>query len=89
MVKLVPSKKLAQNKQLVHLARLVTGRAKLYSCQKTRELFQRAESLSPIGPLVQKRKIGERVLFGAHTGYYLPFKRRSENKSNAGRRADV
>lgn len=27
-----------------------------------------------IGPLVDKRKIGERVLFGAHTGYYLPFK---------------
>jgi co-chaperonin GroES (HSP10) len=26
------------------------------------------------GPLVTKREIGERVLFGAHTGYYLPFK---------------
>lgn len=27
-----------------------------------------------IGPKCSVRKIGERVLFGAHTGYYLPFK---------------
>lgn len=27
-----------------------------------------------IGPEVTTRSIGERVLFGAHTGYYLPFK---------------
>lgn len=27
-----------------------------------------------IGPACTKRKINERVLFGAHTGYYLPFK---------------
>lgn len=27
-----------------------------------------------VGPLCRVRKIGERVLFGAHTGYYLPFK---------------
>jgi hypothetical protein len=27
-----------------------------------------------VGPAVTKRKIGERVLFGAHTGYFLPFK---------------
>jgi len=27
-----------------------------------------------LGPLATKRKLGERVLFGAHTGYYLPFK---------------
>lgn len=27
-----------------------------------------------LGPLCTKRRIGERVLFGAHTGYYLPFK---------------
>lgn len=27
-----------------------------------------------IGPLCKIRNIGERVLFGAHTGYYLPFK---------------
>lgn len=27
-----------------------------------------------IGPSCKTRKIGERVLFGAHTGYYLPFK---------------
>lgn len=27
-----------------------------------------------IGPLCKIREIGERVLFGAHTGYYLPFK---------------
>ena len=27
-----------------------------------------------IGPECKVRKIGERVLFGAHTGYYLPFK---------------
>jgi co-chaperonin GroES (HSP10) len=27
-----------------------------------------------IGPEVTLRKIGERVLFGAHTGYFLPFK---------------
>lgn len=27
-----------------------------------------------IGPLCKTREIGERVLFGAHTGYYLPFK---------------
>lgn len=27
-----------------------------------------------IGPGVTKRQIGERVLFGAHTGYFLPFK---------------
>jgi len=26
------------------------------------------------GPKVKTRRIGERVLFGAHTGYYLPFK---------------
>lgn len=26
------------------------------------------------GPNCKTRKIGERVLFGAHTGYYLPFK---------------
>lgn len=26
------------------------------------------------GPLVTKRRIGERVVFGAHTGYALPFK---------------
>jgi co-chaperonin GroES (HSP10) len=26
------------------------------------------------GPKCEKRKLGERVLFGAHTGYYLPFK---------------
>jgi DnaJ-class molecular chaperone len=26
------------------------------------------------GPLCKVREIGERVLFGAHTGYYLPFK---------------
>jgi hypothetical protein len=26
------------------------------------------------GPHVKTRQIGERVLFGAHTGYYLPFK---------------
>ena len=26
------------------------------------------------GPDVKTRRIGERVLFGAHTGYYLPFK---------------
>lgn len=26
------------------------------------------------GPLCEKRAIGERVLFGAHTGYFLPFK---------------
>jgi len=27
-----------------------------------------------VGPLANKRKINERVLFGAHTGYFLPFK---------------
>lgn len=27
-----------------------------------------------VGPLCSVRKIAERVLFGAHTGYYLPFK---------------
>ena len=27
-----------------------------------------------VGPDCKSRKIGERVLFGAHTGYYLPFK---------------
>lgn len=27
-----------------------------------------------VGPLCTTRKIAERVLFGAHTGYYLPFK---------------
>ena len=27
-----------------------------------------------VGPETTKRKIGERVLFGAHTGYFLPFK---------------
>jgi hypothetical protein len=27
-----------------------------------------------VGPLCKTRKVGERVLFGAHTGYYLPFK---------------
>lgn len=27
-----------------------------------------------VGPLCKSRKITERVLFGAHTGYYLPFK---------------
>lgn len=27
-----------------------------------------------IGPAVTKRKVGERILFGAHTGYFLPFK---------------
>jgi hypothetical protein len=27
-----------------------------------------------IGPKCTTRQIGERVLFGAHTGYYLPFK---------------
>lgn len=27
-----------------------------------------------VGPECSKRKIGERVLFGAHTGYFLPFK---------------
>jgi hypothetical protein len=26
------------------------------------------------GPNCQTRKVGERVLFGAHTGYFLPFK---------------
>lgn len=26
------------------------------------------------GPSATKRKVGERVLFGAHTGYFLPFK---------------
>lgn len=26
------------------------------------------------GPLCTKRQVGERVLFGAHTGYFLPFK---------------
>lgn len=27
-----------------------------------------------LGPLCKTRRIGERVLFGAHTGYFLPFK---------------
>lgn len=27
-----------------------------------------------IGPNCKTRKVGERVLFGAHTGYYIPFK---------------
>lgn len=27
-----------------------------------------------VGELCTKRKIGDRVLFGAHTGYFLPFK---------------
>ena len=27
-----------------------------------------------IGPRCKSRKVSERVLFGAHTGYYLPFK---------------
>lgn len=27
-----------------------------------------------VGPLCTKRQIGERMLFGAHTGYFLPFK---------------
>lgn len=27
-----------------------------------------------VGPLCRTREVGERVLFGAHTGYFLPFK---------------
>lgn len=59
------------------------GRDRCSSCNGTGSTLKMPETsrgiptsgvIVSIGPLCKTRKIAERVLFGAHTGYYLPFK---------------
>lgn len=50
------------------------GTGSTLALPETARAIPTSGTIVSVGPLVKSRVIGERVLFGAHTGYFLPFK---------------